>query len=78
MEDKTITRTDLLARREIMKILPEIKSKSNFWNIVRRLHIEPSGERRERHVNTFLFDPNVVSMIRTEIAAGDPRKRGWD
>jgi hypothetical protein len=78
VDDNCESRDDLLTRREIMKILPELKSKTNFRNICKRLHIEPAGERRERHVNTYLYEPNVVAMIRTELSLGDPRKRGWD
>jgi hypothetical protein len=78
MDANAPARDDLLTRREIMKILPEIKTKTNFRNICKRLRITHLDERRERHVNTFLYDPNVVTMIRTEISLGDPRKRGWD
>ena len=77
-EAKSVYDANVLTRREIMKILPEIKSKANFRNIIRRLNIDHADERRERHVITFLYEPNVVHMIKTEIALGDPRKRGWD
>ena len=78
MDENIPVRDDLLTRREIMKILPEIKSKQSFRNLCRRLCITHITERRERHVNTYLYDPMVVTMIRTELSAGDPRKRGWD
>lgn len=78
MDVETNSPVVLLTRREIMRILPEIKHRVHFNNLIRRLHIEKAGERRDRHVIVYLYDPMVVTMIRTELAAGDPRKRGWD
>jgi hypothetical protein len=66
-----------ITRREIMRILPEIKSKTQFRNLCKRLFIFPIGERRERHVNTFIYSLDVVERLRAELKNGDLRKRGW-
>lgn len=70
-----MSEANVLTRREIMKILPEIKSQSRFRDLCKYAGITHVGERREKHVNTYLYSLDVIEKLRVELSYGD--RRSW-
>lgn len=70
-----MSEASVLTRREIMKILPEIRSQSRFRVLCKYAGITHVGERREKHVNTYLYSIDAIEKLKVELAYGD--RRSW-
>lgn len=62
-------------RREIMKIIPAIKTKSRFRNWCGDMGIEPVGEVREGHVMSKVYPRSALRRLRERAKMGDMRRR---
>jgi hypothetical protein len=67
-----------LTRRQIMRELPKIKNKTNFFRISKRIGLFPVDEVREGHVNTGLYPADSIERLRKELDKGDLRLQSWE